>query len=228
MAFTLVRSKFAASADTNSVTTAAADFTGVDLLVVLASSYQAATAPTLSDSKSNTWTGLTLQETAGAGRARLFYATSVILDAAQTFTLTGTGTYCAIGVLGFSGANTTAPYDTPHQNGVDFAGVGTVQPGSITGSVPSVLHVTGLGWTSTNTLSINSSFNLVTGQIDFNGGVNIGVAAAWKETSGAENPTWTATGSMTGGVVIASFLPSGGGGGGGGTGSGSLLLMLGT
>lgn len=215
MAFTLVQSVFAASPDTNSVTTVAKDFSAADLIVLLAVSYQAATAPAVSDSQTNSYaTDLTEKSDTGQGRAKLFYKKSPAVSGSQTFSLTGTGTYCAVCALGFSGSNTTTQYDSPNENGASMGGGTTFQPGSVTPSTASSLLVTGLTWSAPGTMSINSSFNLVTGQIDFNGGVNFGIAAAWKETSGAENPTWTCTSSEFGGVVMASFLPVGGGGGG--------------
>lgn len=206
-----------ASADTNSVTSGAIDTTGAHLLVVLSSSFESATEPTLTDSKSNTWVALTPQPMTASARARLYYCANPTVGSGHTFTLTGTGTYCSILVAAWVEA-AGATFDPTKESGTTFTGTpDTVQPGSITPSVNDCLVLTGGAYAGPAGAIVDSGFTIIDDE-PASGGVCFGACLAYKvqTTAAAVNPTWTCTATWaSGGIVMAAFKPAGGGGGGG-------------
>ncbi len=102
MAFALV-----ANAGSGSGTTSAVDTTGADLLVAAVAYFDG--AGTVTDSKGNTWTGLT-PATPGSGRAcRLLYCVPTSVGGGHTFsTPSGFGGLC---VSAWSGVDTATPFD---------------------------------------------------------------------------------------------------------------------
>jgi hypothetical protein len=87
MAFALIDSVSVGSTGGGTVTSAAIDTTGADLLVLALSWYDAEAAPTISDSETNTWTALTARDGNHSGAAVQFYyvaATRFLLTAQVT------------------------------------------------------------------------------------------------------------------------------------------------
>ncbi len=70
------------------------DTTGANLLI-FGVSYLDGSAPTISDSKSNTWTALTATLPSTSGDIRIYYAKNPTVGAGHTFSATGTGSTCA-------------------------------------------------------------------------------------------------------------------------------------
>lgn len=206
MPFTLVSSLKAKSTDSNGFTSGSIDTTGASLLV-LALAYIQGAQPTISDNYSNTWTGLTAQENAGAGGAvRLFYVANPFTGAGHTFTTTGAVGYPAIFVNAYNGARTSAPFD--QQNGAQTSSAVTLATGSVTPTTNGQLVITGVGTNGTPS-SINGGFTITNSSATVNGQAFGGGIADLIQTSiVAANPTWTMSGASGIAAAIATFIPA--------------------
>lgn len=182
-------------------TSDAIDTTGATLAIIGVVSYTA--IGSVSDSKGNTWTPLTLYGDAGTTRqARFYYCVNPTVGSGHTFSTSGTLT--SIFVLAFSG-NAATPFD--RENGAGTDGTTTFQPGSVTPSQANEIVVSMVGYFSSDVnATINSGFTRVD-VTDFNSGSNLAGAIAWKQQTSAtsENPTWTIGSSADGVANIATF-----------------------
>ncbi len=182
--------------------------TGANLLVASVAFYVPSGTPTashISDSSGNTWVALTAKTAVSSCGEMLFYAKNAAVGASQTFTISKSGSYSSIVVMGFSGVDTTAPFDV--ENGTNWSGT-TAQPGSITPSVDNELVISGCGDAApTTTWTCNGNFSGT--EIYYNQvpSTTEGNALAYEiqTTATARNPTWTLGTSGGGNVVIASF-----------------------
>lgn len=187
----------------NSVTTGSITTTGATLLVAVLTDYDAFSAGAISDSKGNTWTTLTTSN--NVSRCRIAYVANPTVGTGHTFTSTQSGEFQpALCVAAFSGVVTTSPFD--QQNGTTFSGATTSSPGSVTPSAANELLIAGIGFDSSNTVSIGSGFT-ITNQVNSVPDAHIGAALAYKiQTSAtAENPAWSWSSSSNGAVRIATF-----------------------
>jgi len=168
----------------NGGTTSSVDSTGGNLIVVAVASYEPSTAPTVSDSKGNTYNALTAQIVSGLHRIQLFYAEGATVGSGHTFTVTGSTSYASISVNVFSGAKASSAFD--QQNGA--------------GSAPSAL-------------SINGGFS-TPAVVYFAGGSAYGVGSAYliQTTATAANPAWSWTGGSNETAAIATFKAAAAGG----------------
>lgn len=207
MAYALIAHDKAKSANDNSVTTAAINMTGADLLVVAVAT-TGFNAATVTDSLSNTWTAKTRYGTSSA-TIQLFFVQAPTVGASQTFTATANGEFPSICVAGFSGSATT-PFDV--ENGAQASGVSTIQPGSITPNENSELIITAVGKNGVLTSTVDSPFTLLDDQPGDNLHA-IGTAMAYEiqTTATARNPTWTESANGSMGADIVSFKAAGGG-----------------
>lgn len=201
MAYAHIASVAVASPGGTPATTSAIDTTGANLIVISVGDGGTST-PT--DSKGNTWTGLTVRNVGGDLRGRLYYSYAPTVGTGHTFTVPNS--YGAIAVAAFSGA-VASPFDV--ENGAaDTDGGGTTQPGSVTPSENSEIVITGLGLGgSANTLSINGGFTIAA-SVDGIHGTQYGAAIAYliQTTAAAANPTWSYSGGSTAiCATIASF-----------------------
>lgn len=183
------------------------DTTGASLLV-LAVSYKEGVAPTISDSKSNTWTGLTAQENAGgASSVRLYYVANPTVGTGHTFTAAGAGTFPALSVASYRNVlQSVPPFD--QQSGAKSASASTLATGSVTPLFNNELLVAAVG-ANANPVSIDSSFT--TRGLE-NGSVNnfgCGLADLVQTVAAAVNPTWTINTATNLAVVIATFRAGG-------------------
>jgi hypothetical protein len=187
----------------NTVTTAAIDTTGANLLVI-AVTFDTTATQTISDSKGNTWNALTRTTNTSSG-AVLYWSTPTSVGSSHTFSNTGTSNFSSICVMAFSGAAASTPFD--QENGATNSST-TLQPGSITPSQNNEIVVTGFGFNQAGTpVSINSSFTQPTAAIEFSSGAHYGLGMAYiiQTTATAVNPTWTRTNTQTNAARIASF-----------------------
>lgn len=193
-------------------TTSSFDSTGGNLVVVAVSSYQPSAAPTVSDSKGNTYTALTAQVDGTTHRIQIFYTANATVGSGHTVTITGGTSYSSASVLVFSGAKTTSPFD--QQNGAAGA-VSPASTGSVTPTEDNEVLVAGiaLGDPAT-TLSINASFS-TPAVVYFSGGIAYGVGSAYiiQTTATAVNPAWSWSGGGGNPVAIATFKVAAGGSG---------------
>ena len=169
-------------------------------------SYSTAVAPTISDSKSNTWTALTVTSDGGGASNVIYYAKNATVGASHTFTFTCTACSGMVVVASFSGIDTASPFDL--QNGAFSNSFTTLQTGSIS---PTAGYLVLVGFEFAETfnvtaITIDSGFTIIDQQW-FSGGSNWGGALAYKTAAGgAVNPTWTMpTSGISGSTRIASF-----------------------
>lgn len=214
MAWSLIASAFNGTG-ANGTTTSNIDTTGADLLVCGVGDYQVTNNPTITDSKSNTWTKLTIRTSGSSVEVTLFYATNVSgkVGSGHNFTAGTSNSYPGLTVLAFSGAHLTAPFDDDSGTG---ASSGTsIQPGSLTpaGGATTSLFVTAVGFDATNTVAIDSSFNTPVQQ-QYSGGAFFGCGISWLApgTSSSKNPTWSWGSSTDNAAAMAIFKAAAGGG----------------
>lgn len=216
MAWSLIANTGAGSTNNTSVTTPAIDTTGANLLVLCLHRYQGASENTISDSKGNTWTGLTLSTRSDA-KCRIFYCANPTVGSSHTFSASSvSNTSPAITVSAWSGAHASAPYASIENQGNAAAASSTLQPGSVTASAAPALLITTItsatygptnptisGWTKTNLVS-------------FNAGTNMAGCMAYlvQDPASAINPTWANLDTSLGKAAsIAAFVPAAAGGG---------------
>ncbi len=205
MAIAVIANTAAGSTTGDNVTTGAINTTGANFLVLVVASLDN-TGVTISDSKANTWTPRTNR--VGTPDLQVYDANATgtaIVGTGHTFTATSTAQMPALAVIAFSGVATAAIFDV--ENGTSFAGVASVQPGSVTPTVNNEVLVTGLSndvaqlGPTIDTGFTRSDF------VDFVATLTNGVAMAYKiqTTAGAENPTWSWTFASNGAVSMATF-----------------------
>ena len=203
----------AASTDSNAVTTGPIDMTGANFLVAVTTIFNTTAVDKMSDSQSNTWTGLTIYSVvSGLIKFQILYAKNASVSSSQTFTLGAAVTYPALEVYGFSGVDTTAPADV--ENGAsEQAGPDTHQPGSITPSASNALII--IGYTGTDTgaaPTIDSGYTSPMEFFQWSAGATDSVSGSYLiHTSGAINPTASKVGSGTVAIGTAAFLAATGG-----------------
>lgn len=170
---------------------------------------QADTQPTITDSNSNVWLGLTARGPSTDTRFRLFYSVAPIVGAAHTFTATAVFTSQALAVGAFDTVSGVLPFD--QENGSSNNSTASFPTGSITPTTDGQLIVAGLGIGANKTVAIDSSLT-ISDQLAFGGG-HYGVALAYyyQPTAGAINPSWSWTGNTNATDAIASFKATSGG-----------------
>jgi hypothetical protein len=209
MAFSVVASVSTGSSDSGaSVTTAAIDTTGADL-IVLAFSFYAGSDFVMTDSKGNTWTALTPRNN-GSNRQRLFYCVSPTVGSGHTWGYSAATVYPVISVLALAGADTADAFD--QESGNSSAGATSIQPGSLTPDADNCIVIAGIENQAGTNLSINGGFTAV--KTDAVGGNCVcgGIAYLIQTTAAAANPTWSWTTSAEAGTGLATFHAAAGGG----------------
>lgn len=203
MAIVLVASLTAAPGPSGG-TTAAIDTTGATLLVVSLATYVGFGTPVLTDSKGNTWIGLTAQA-AGSTGERLWYCLSPVVGTGHTFSVSGSNVFPAIFVYAFSGV---ASYQT--ESGATGGVTSPLASGSVTPTANGALVVTGRAASSTVTDSVSpAGFTLAS--LPYTAGVSVQGSAAYyvQPTAAAINPAWSWIGSSAENrVATAVFLPA--------------------
>lgn len=213
----------------NTATTPSITSTGATLLVAVIGIQDTKAPAAISDSKSNTWTGLTAKTFATNQTTQIFYVANPTVGTSHTFTVTGTSIFFAMTVYAFSGVVTTSPFD--QQNGGTSTSSTALSTGNITPSVNGSLIVTGFGsganLSTLGYVAVDSDVASIFSQGDgvWNNSSNYyGSWAAWgvQTTAAAIHATWSTFGgsgvNANGTAVIASFKPATATGGGGTTG----------
>ena len=127
----------------NGGTSASIDSTGANLIVV-GVAWLATSSQTLSDSKGNTWTALTLPSgTSNDPNTRLYYCSSPTVGTGHTFTITGTNVYSTLWAIAYSGAETSSVLDAQNSASDNFSPT-TLGSGSVTPSADGAVVVSGL------------------------------------------------------------------------------------
>jgi hypothetical protein len=188
----------------NGATTGSLDTTGADILIVIVGWYVPATQPTVSDSKSNSWTTLTKGGNTYGG-SFIAYAKNATVGSGHTFTVSGTGSFSSIAAIAFSGSDLSSPLDQQSAANGD-------QPGSVTPGSDNELIIDGqAGFESS--FSNPSSGQTLLDSIAVGGGTNVSNASAYEiqTTATARNPTWTDGGGASNcGTTIATFKAAAG------------------
>lgn len=208
MAIALVSNVAAQSSTTNTITTGAIDTSGATLLVALVNHYTGGGGGAiLSDSKGNTWVGLTAQSVPTVSTSvRLYYAANPTVGTGHTFTATGTFSFPFVAAQAFSGALTVSPFD--QQNGNTSSGATNLTTGSVTPSENDELLIAGLGFQDaigTATPTIDLSFTRTNSLDRIVEGLGGAIAYLVQTTAAAANPTWSWVTSRPACTVIATF-----------------------
>lgn len=187
----------------NGGTTGSIDTSGANLLVIALSWYHSGTEPTVSDSKSNTWSGLLKSNTAFTA-SKIYYCQGGTVGSGHTFTASGTGSYSSMCVLAFSGAAVT-PFD--QQNGATATADVTLATGSITPTENDEVVIAALSHenNSSGAVSIDGGFTAYKQAYSAGAGEGCGIAYLIQTTATAANPTWNITNSSHLSARIASF-----------------------
>lgn len=205
-AYSLISHITGVTTDGANGTTSAINTTGSNLIVVGISYSNSLGTPTLSDSKSNTWTPLTVHiESNVSGAAHIFYyCSNPSVGSGHTFSLSGATAYASICVAAFGNAKASSPFDV--QNGGVQEGGTTVQVGNVTPSENGELLISGIILYDPGIPTIDSGFTIIDTQ-QHSGGVNFGSSIAYliQTSAGSLNPTWTLPASDTSAGSIATF-----------------------
>lgn len=200
----LVSSAQKVSSNSTNVVTTGIDTTGATLLVVSASSLD---APTITDSKGNTWTKLTTYKNATSGAWQtIAYVINPTVGTSHTFT--NTASFPGISVVAFSGATTSSPFD--QQNGASCDNTTTCASGSITPGENNEVIVAGIGGCTgsggDNSCTADSGMTNV-GYLQTVGGSGYGTGIAYKvqATAASINVSWTGPAASYFAQGVASF-----------------------
>lgn len=169
-------------------TTNAIDSTGANLLVATVSWFAGGAAPTLADSKGNTWTKLTETVFGGVGQGVvIYYSVPSSVGSGHTITLAGSNTYVSCSFAAYSGVN-SVPFDAEDSNTGNA--LTSIKPGAMTPSDGDLVITALTYFADTGSATIDSGF---TGSsVGFNSGVAVSHGSAYLISDGsAVDPTWS-------------------------------------
>lgn len=158
----------------------------------------------VSDSKSNTWTQLTVQSGANTFN-RIYYVATPIVGSGHTFTVTGALQFCTMCVAAFKAVKLASPFD--QQNGAGGNLSQSLATGSVTPTTPNQLLIAScaVGGGAVPP-TIDTGFT-ITDAGAFSGGVAEGGGLAYLIATAiaATNPTWSCVGGNVETATIATF-----------------------
>lgn len=183
--------------------TPAIDTTGANLMVVSVSWYFGVTgAGTLTDSKGNTWTGLTSVATTSF-KSQLFYCFNPAVGSGHTVSYAGTFTVPVICVSAWSGI-VTSPFDA--ENGAFNNSASTISTGSISAS-QDALVISGFMTAEAGATGMGATGFTLLDEVPGTFGQNLPGAHAYKIIpAGSANASWSYTGAANEVIAVgASF-----------------------
>lgn len=188
----------ATGADTSTSLTGSLD-TSTATAIFIALSWYATGAGTLSDNKSNSWTGLTGQTHAAFTESKIFYSLAPTVGAGHTFQFVQSGSFPVISVAAFSGVLSVGAFDA--QNGATGADI--VATGSVTPSTDGQVLIAGLTTFGTGAISIDLGFTITDSVANLaSNHVGGGLAYLIETSAAAKNPSWTTS---VGGATCATI-----------------------
>lgn len=186
-------------------TSTAINTTGANLIVVIAGwNSHAPNTMTVTDSASNTWTGLTVYNSNSLYQ-QIFYSLNPTVGASKTFHISASQTFPNISVEAFSGAAATNVFDV--QNGSSTSGnSSSYATGNISPSRNKELIISGLTTYQTG-ITVDSGLIATGTTLNYNGtAVGSGMAYKIQSTAATISPTWSTSGGSNQMVVaVASF-----------------------
>lgn len=204
MAIALIDSVSAYSTSSSALTTADIDTTGATLLVVWVASYLG--APSVTDSKGNTWSSLTAQTFRSDNRpAQFFYCINPTVGANHNFTFGGAAPNKSIIAAAYSGTNTSSNPSVSAQGRDAGDAQTTLQAGSVTPPEDDCIVITTLATVQTNQV-VPTGFTFVE-NLDraVTGDTGCSFAHKIQTAAGAENPQWSTT-NATGGMASTNVV----------------------
>jgi len=202
---------FATGQANDNPTTSNIDSTGANFLLGSIAENGSGTQGVPGDSKSNSYSSLTIQDSgAGGNRSRFDYATNgPVVGTGHNFVDTQLSVVGAVAFAAYSGVHATAPFDTGKEAGAQSGSAVSIQPGSVTPSVNGCLIVVTVCFdVSPGTVTADSGFTVVA-QLNPSGSIRgIAIAELIQTSAAAVNPTisWTNLSGVT--TRIAVFKPS--------------------
>lgn len=200
-AYTLISQTGGGLGKTSPQTSLAIDTSAANLLIAVVTTYANTASPTVTDSKANTWVGLTDRTTVNNSRTRIFYVAGPTVGTGHTITITSSGDiFASAWFAAFSGASAT-PFDV--ENG--STGAGQTNAGSITPSENNELIISGFGTVNATTPTVSGGTTLFLGATGLNAGLWFGGAGSYliQTTAAAIDATWLPSDDNS--RVIASF-----------------------
>lgn len=203
MAFALIASA-AGQGSTSGI-----DTTGANLILVNGGGSYGGSSTSISDSKGNTWTPLTVVGSPADAGSRIFYCYNPTVGTGHTFSYAES--FSSTAVTAWSGA-ATSPFDVENGFGPASGTFTTVQPGSVTPSQSNELIVTGIGaGGNSGAYSLDSGFTVAAQMAAVSGTrYGSGIGYVVQSAAAAVNPTWTLATAGSVAAVIASFKGTGG------------------
>lgn len=210
------KNKVAAGGTANGVTTGAIDTTGADCIFAAVGYYAGGSGPTMSDSKTNSWSSIRTRVNNNIVN-RLYRCLPSSVGTGHTFTFSGTGVYPAISILAFSGVKQTTPDDQFSDAIASSASV--ISTGSITPSEDNevLIACVGVDHGSTGPIpnAIDGGFTLGDCIAISSGACEgVGIGYLIQTSVAAANPQFTISDSSAYlAAIIASIFSAAGGGG---------------
>lgn len=180
--------------------------TGADLMVAVYSWYNGGTRPTLSDSKSNTWTQIGTDQAGAITSVAMYYVASPTVGSGHTCTISGASSFSSLEIEAWSGS-AASPFDQTSQ-------AAAYQAGSVTPTQDNELLVAGVaGQDTQNVTAIDLGFTISDNNAYSAGNNEAGAMAYLVETTAAaKNPTWTTPGAGNATATIISTFKAAAGG----------------
>lgn len=177
--------------NSNGFTSSSLDTTGVSWIGVwLAEGL--GTGGAITDSKSNTWSQLTLEGTSQTQGAWWGAAGPVIVGTGHTFTVSGTGTFPGFCVVTLTGTATSSAVD--QQIGTTATFQNSLSPGSITPTTAGQMVLAGFATNDTTGISINGGFTILdTNPVSGFGTTGAVTAYLLQTSAAAAAPTFSET-----------------------------------
>jgi hypothetical protein len=172
----------------------AGDTTAASGMVAIVYTFSSFGADPITDEMGNTWTPLAFFTPPGNYQLRFFHCANFTGNATHTFS--STANFASISLVGVTGHNAGAFFDSPQTNAAGSAAATTLQTGSITPSGDGRLVVTASIISTDANLTVDSGLTLGDATSISSA---IGTSFAWKvqNPAAAINPEWSQDGVPT-------------------------------